>query len=76
MIECPICEATMIGVEYSYDSPEHYDGISEYYCMKCKIRRGRWSGKILKGELGALSSEVETRYGVTTRKKTIKKAKK
>ena len=47
----------MIGVEYAYDSPNHYDGISEWLCLDCNIRIGRWSGK----ELG--EGEEELKYG-------------
>lgn len=41
-------EHPLISIEYSWDTPEHYDGISEYYCKKCNKRWGRWSGKELK----------------------------
>ena len=46
-----------IGVEYAYGSPEHYDGISEWECLACGTRVGRWSGKKL--EEGVL----EKRFG-------------
>lgn len=36
-----------MGVEYSWDSPEHYDGVSEVECRDCDARFGRWSGKEL-----------------------------
>ena len=39
----------MIGVEYDYGSPYRYDGISEWMCRKDKLRIGRWTGKVLKG---------------------------
>lgn len=45
-------------VQYSYDHPEHYDGVSEYRCMLCGRREGRWTGRILTG--GA----SEPRFGV------------
>lgn len=46
---CPKCKSTdPIMVEYGYLNPNHYDGISELLCKKCKTRWGRWSGKILK----------------------------
>lgn len=67
MTTCPDCNGYMIGVEYSYDSPEHYDGISEEMCIDCKIRIGRWSGKRLADD------EIETRYGVEKRAKYAKK---
>lgn len=46
---CPKCgsDEQICGVEYAYDDPEHYDGISEFHCMKCNARWGRWTGKIL-----------------------------
>lgn len=61
-ITCPKCGKPMILVEYSYDSPNHYDGVSEYVCIKkgqwgsmdatgCGLRVGRWSGKILTGKM-------------------------
>lgn len=46
-----------IGVQYSYDSPEHYDGVSEWRCPDCKLRIGRWSGKRL------ADGEPELRFG-------------
>ena len=55
--QCEKCHTDYIMVEYSYDNPEHYDGISEYFCPDCKVRIGRWSGKTLK------DGEVEKRYG-------------
>lgn len=51
------CGKEMIGVEYSYTSPNHYDGVSEWYCPECKSRIGRWSGKELK------KAEAEGRFG-------------
>lgn len=45
---CPKCEGMMVGVEYSYDDPYHYDGISEYECTKCHARYGRWHEQELK----------------------------
>ncbi len=45
---CRKCGGTnIIMVEYSYDHPEHYDGVSEVVCNDCKSRFGRWSGKEL-----------------------------
>jgi hypothetical protein len=49
--------SNLIGVEYSYDHPHHYDGISEWMCPFCNIRVGRWSGKVL------ADNESEPRYG-------------
>jgi len=50
------CE-DFIGIEYSYNHKEHYDGISEWKCRKCHTRYGRWTGRILK------DGESEKRYG-------------
>lgn len=36
-----------IAVEYSYDSKNHYDGISEFQCPDCGRREGRWTGRVL-----------------------------
>lgn len=60
---CPVCGrmATVVGVEYSYDMPDHYDGVSEWYCTHDDTRWGRWSGKILHGE------ETEPRFGERSR---------
>ena len=63
--DCPGCGVNLaapggsrvIGVQYSYDSPNHYDGVSEWRCPDCDLREGRWSGKILK------DGESEPRYG-------------
>lgn len=61
-MNCPKCnKAYTYSVEYSWDSPEHYDGISEHFCKPCNIRVGRWSNKILK------EGELESRYNVPTR---------
>ena len=45
-----------MGVEY-FDPEEktipfehQYDGISEWNCLDCKARWGRWSGRILKDD--------------------------
>ena len=37
----------VVGIEYAYDHPDHYDGISEWQCMLCRSRIGRWSEKVL-----------------------------
>lgn len=51
-IRCPKCKSTNImGQEYIM-TPEDYDGVSEWICIPCGCRWGRWSGKILRpGEL-------------------------
>ena len=52
---CPKCKIEMIGVQYldtgSKVIPEEhqYDGISEWRCIKCGYREGRWSHRELKG---------------------------
>ncbi|EKE19660.1 MAG: hypothetical protein ACD_8C00124G0009 [uncultured bacterium] len=58
MEKCSKCGSKNIGgVEYNYTSPERYDGISEWVCLDCGFRVGRWSGKELK------DGEIEKRYG-------------
>lgn len=47
----------VIGVEYDYRDPHHYDGVSEWQCPDCGYREGRWSGQELVGD------EAEPRYG-------------
>jgi ssDNA-binding Zn-finger/Zn-ribbon topoisomerase 1 len=47
----------VIGVEYTYTSPEHYDGVSEWLCPNCGRREGRWTGKVL------ADGEFEKRFG-------------
>jgi hypothetical protein len=37
----------IMGVEYGYPSAERYDGISEYRCLGCNTRWGRWTGEII-----------------------------
>lgn len=45
---CTRCGSeNIVGVEYSHDHPEHYDGVSEWECLACGLRRGRWTGSIL-----------------------------
>ena len=45
---CAACGSTdLMACQYTFDHPNHYDGISEYHCA-CGARTGRWSGKILK----------------------------
>jgi hypothetical protein len=57
---CKKCGSeNIVMVEYSWDYPEHYDGISEIMCREeaCGARFGRWSGKELQ------KGEIEKRYG-------------
>ena len=57
MIKCPKCKSkNIIAMEYGYPSPECYDGISEYRCLDCKYRQGRWS------KLGLKDDEIESVY--------------
>lgn len=58
--DCPDCAAEMSAHEYGYDSPNRYDGISEWVCPKCGLRIGRWSGKRLE------EGEEEPRWGGIT----------
>lgn len=46
-----------IYIEYSYGSPNRYDGWSERMCDKCEARYGRWTDKQL------LGNESEPRFG-------------
>ena len=47
-IVCKKCRSeSIVMVEYSWDSPEHYDGVSEIECRSCSARFGRWTGKEL-----------------------------
>lgn len=54
---CPTCNKALWGVEYSYDSPERYDGVSEWACPDGHYHVGRWTGNVLK------EGELEPRYG-------------
>jgi hypothetical protein len=56
LVKCE-CNTDVVYVEYGYDDPYRYDGISEYKCLGCMRRWGRWTGKELKGE------EQEPPYG-------------
>lgn len=57
---CVDCDGDSIvtAVEYPFNHPEHYDGISEYRCMRCGRREGRWTGARL------TDGSSEPRYGV------------
>ncbi|GAG52347.1 unnamed protein product [marine sediment metagenome] len=56
-MKCPQCSRQLVGIEYAYNHPDHYDGVSEWACPPCGYRLGRWSG-ILLGE-----GETEKPYG-------------
>lgn len=51
-MKCRCCNSeNVVGVEYDYGHPHRYDGMSEIRCLDCKVRVGRWTGKVLaKGE--------------------------
>lgn len=34
----------VIGMELSYDDPEHYDGVSYWACPECGVAWCRWTG--------------------------------
>lgn len=34
----------LIGIEYSYDHPDHYDGVSAWRCPGCGTTWNRWTG--------------------------------
>lgn len=53
---CPACgrddeDFAFIGIEYAYGSPCHYDGVSEWLCPDCRTRVGRWTGRVLTGDM-------------------------
>ena len=57
MTTCKKCnKENIVSVQYR-GTTEDYDGISEYECIDCWYRQGRWSGKEL------LEGELEKRYG-------------
>lgn len=56
-MNCPKCTQDMCGHQYRY-TDEDYDGISEWVCLPCNIRVGRWTERILQ------NGEIEPRYGL------------
>lgn len=56
-MECPDCGVAMVSLEYPYGDPNRYDGVSEFNCLGCGVRIGRWTGKRL------AEGEKEPRYG-------------
>ena len=46
----PACKGcgsyVLTGIEYAYDDPKHYDGISEWSCSRCGRRWDRFTGEI------------------------------
>jgi hypothetical protein len=64
---CATCQRDVdtrriIGVQYRWDQPEAYDGISEWAHEKCGRREGRWSHRELS------PGEHEARYGGVDRR--------
>lgn len=57
---CPDCGSKkIVMIEYPYDNPNYYDGVSEISCQDCKTRHGRWSGRFLK------DGDYEGKWGFT-----------
>lgn len=55
---CPVCKSAIEhGVEYHYNHPGHYDGVSEWRCVNGH-RWGRWTGNVLE------KGDWEWPYGV------------
>lgn len=54
---CSCGSIDFVMVEYPYDHPAHYDGVSEHQCLRCGNRYGRWSGRKLN------DNEVEQPFG-------------
>jgi Zn-finger nucleic acid-binding protein len=50
-------KTNMIGVQYAYDNPEHYDGVSEWKCTVCGARFNRWTNEQL------ADNEIVSRHG-------------
>jgi len=49
MDKCEKCQSTnIVGIEYSYLDPHHYDGVSEWLCRDCGYRINRFTGQELK----------------------------
>lgn len=49
MEKCPKCQSNNIGgLEYAYGNEHRYDGVSEWNCIDCGYRQGRWTGKEIK----------------------------
>lgn len=56
--KCPACGSNnTLLIQYPFEHPAHYDGVSEIDCRDCGARYGRWSGKILN------DGEFEKPYG-------------
>jgi C4-type Zn-finger protein len=49
MDKCKNCGSkNIVGIEYSWDSPYYFDGVSEWDCQDCGYRENRFTGKELK----------------------------
>jgi len=48
----------VIGVEYGYNHPGHWDGVSEWMCPDCGARVNRFTGEYIKHD-----NEYATREG-------------
>ena len=59
---CPVCRSSwavaagqsasrIIGIEYEWNHPAHYDGVSEWMCPDCKTRWSRWTNLIISPDL-------------------------
>jgi hypothetical protein len=65
--KCPKCGGEIGGLQYPWGNPNHYDGVSEWFCIRsadvdgrnCHYHVGRWTGKELK------DGEWEPPYGIT-----------
>lgn len=57
---CARCDKNVMpaGQEYPHDHPEHFDGVSEFQCLACGRREGRWTRRVL------TDGASEPRYGV------------
>ena len=54
---CPSCGGhKRCGVQYR-GTREDWDGVSEWICVDCGTRFGRWTGRVL------TEGEIEKRYG-------------
>ena len=40
----------MVGIEYPWNHPRHYDGVSEWKCTQCGTRIDRFTNKIIPEE--------------------------
>jgi len=60
MSECLHPKESMVGIEYPYGHPGHYDGVSEWRCGVCGMRWGRWSGRVLTvGDWEGMSAQAQ-----------------